>query len=225
MSNILEIKKIKQYFYQGKNKILVLNEIDLKIEKSKKIAIVGASGSGKSSLLNIASLMEMPKGGEVFVMGKSTFGINDNQKSDIRKKNIGYIHQKNALLMEFSALENIYIALLINNYNKKYAKEKSYELLKLVNMTHRANHKPSSLSGGEQQRVAIARAICNNPELIIADEPTGNLDSLNSNKIIEELIKISKDNRTSLLLATHDNLIANKMDEVYQLTDGVLNRK
>ena len=222
MSEILTLKNINQYFFQGKNKVEVLKNLNFSISKASKIAIIGSSGSGKSSLLNIASLLQSPKAGEVFILGKNAARLKDREKSFLRKKNIGYIHQQNSLLMEFNAYENIYLTLLLNDFNSSYAKEKALELLKLVNLENRALHKPSALSGGEQQRIAIIRAISNSPEIIIADEPTGNLDKVNSNKVIDELIKISHINSTSLLLATHDISIAKQMDKIYQLNDGSL---
>ena len=222
MSEILSLKNISQFFYQGKNKINVLTNLDLVISSSQNVAIIGSSGSGKTSLLNIISLMENPKSGSIFLLGNSITDANDNNKSDLRKTNIGYVHQKNSLLMEFTAFENIYISLLINNYNKKYAKEKTMDLLDKVKMTHRYSHKPSSLSGGEQQRIAIARAISNNPEIIVADEPTGNLDSKNSHMIIEELCKITEENHSSLILATHDINVAKKMNLVLELSNKKL---
>ena len=222
MTEILSLNNINQFFYQGGNKVNVLSNLDLDISKSTKVAIMGASGSGKSSLLNIASLMQSPKSGNIFILGKSAFDLNDYKKSNIRKKNIGYIHQRNSLLMEFSAFENVYISLILNKYNKNYAKERAIELLQLVNMEHRAEHKPSSLSGGEQQRIAISRAIANSPEIIIADEPTGNLDKNNSDNVINELLNISNINKTSLLIATHDLSVAKKMDKVYSLINGKL---
>ena len=171
MNEILNLKNISQFFYQGKNKIVVLNQLDLTLSSSQKVAVIGSSGSGKTSLLNIISLMETPKLGNIFLLGKSISGASDDEKSDLRKTNIGYVHQRNSLLMEFTAFENIYLSLLINNYNKKYAKEKTLHLLNKVKMYHRYSHKPANLSGGEQQRVAIARAIANDPEIIVADEP------------------------------------------------------
>ena len=225
MSEILELKNIYQYFFQGNNKVHVLEDLNLSVNKRSKYAIIGSSGSGKSSLLNIASLMEKPKSGEVFLIGKSSTDLKDKEKSTLRKENIGYIHQKNSLLPEFTAYENIYISLLINNFNKKYAKERTHDLLKLVNMTNRAEHKPEALSGGEQQRIAIARAICNNPEIIIADEPTGNLDIKNSEIVMNELIKVSDENHAALIVATHDYSIANKMDKVLELENKKLNFK
>ena len=222
MSEILTLKNINQYFFQGKNKVEVLKNLNFSISKSSKIAIIGSSGSGKSSLLNISSLLQSPKSGDVFIMGKNAARLKDSEKSFLRKKNIGYIHQQNSLLMEFNAYENIYLTLLLNDFNSSYAKEKALDLLKVVNLENRALHKPSALSGGEQQRIAIARAISNSPEIIIADEPTGNLDKVNSDRVIDELIKISHINSTSLLLATHDISIAKQMDTIYQLNDGLL---
>ena len=224
MSEILELKNITQFFYQGENKIQVLNNINFEIKTANKIAIMGSSGSGKSSLLNIASLMEVPKSGNISLLGYNALKISDQKKAVFRRSSIGYLHQRNPLLAEFNAFENIYISLLINNYNKIYAKEKTYELLKVVGMQNRSKHMPSSLSGGEQQRIAIARALSNNPEILIADEPTGNLDNANSKKIINELINISNENNTALLLATHDEFVAEKMDIVYQLEDGSLKK-
>ena len=222
MSEILTLKNINQYFFQGKNKVEVLKSLNFSISKASKIAIIGSSGSGKSSLLNIASLLQSPKSGDVFIMGKNAARLKDSEKSFLRKKNIGYIYQQNSLLMEFNAYENIYLTLLLNGFNSSYAKDKALDLLKIVNLENRALHKPSALSGGEQQRIAIVRAISNSPEIIIADEPTGNLDKINSDKVIDELIKISHINSTSLLLATHDITIAKQMDKIYQLNDGLL---
>ncbi len=224
MSEILELTNITQFFFQGENKISVLENVNLNIGRSSKIAIMGSSGSGKSSLLNIASLMEVPKSGNIAILGKNALAISDKEKSSIRKSSIGYLHQRNPLLPEFNAFENIYISLLLNNYNKKYAKEKTNQLLKSVGMKNRSLHKPSSLSGGEQQRIAIARALSNSPEIVVADEPTGNLDNKNSLKIINELINVSNENHTALLLATHDDLVADKMNIVYQLIDGKLKK-
>ena len=189
MNEILNLKNVSQYFYQGKNKIIVLNQLNLILSSSQKVAVIGSSGSGKTSLLNIISLMEKPKTGNIYLLGKSISSVTENEKSDLRKANIGYVYQRNSLLTEFTAFENIYLSLLINNYNKKYAKEKTKHLLNKVNMYHRQSHKPANLSGGEQQRIAIARAISNDPEIIVADEPTGNLDDKNSNSIINELCK------------------------------------
>ena len=222
MSEILTLKNINQFFFQGKNKVEVLKKLNFSISKASKIAIIGSSGSGKSSLLNIASLIQSPKSGDIFIMGKNAARLKDNEKSFLRRKNIGYIHQQNSLLMEFNAYENIYLTLLLNGFNSSYAKEKALDLLKVINLENRASHKPSALSGGEQQRIAIARAISNSPEIIIADEPTGNLDKVNSDKVIDELIKISHINNTSLLLATHDMTIAKQMDRIYQLHEGLL---
>ncbi len=222
MSEILTLKNINQHFFQGKNKIEVLKNLNFSVAKATKIAIIGSSGSGKSSLLNIASLLQSPVSGDIFIMGKNASRLKDKEKSFLRKKNIGYVHQQNSLLMEFNAYENIYLTLLLNGFNSSYAKEKALDLLKVVNMEDRALHKPSALSGGEQQRIAIVRAISNSPEIIIADEPTGNLDKINSDKVIDELIKISYVNSTSLLLATHDLAIAKKMDKVYKLNNGLL---
>ena len=222
MNEILNLKNISQYFYQGKNKITVLNQLNLILSSSQKVAIIGSSGSGKTSLLNIISLMERPKTGSIFLLGKSISSATDNEKSDLRKANIGYVHQRNSLLMEFTAFENIYLSLLINNYNKKYAKEKTMHLLDKVNMTHRSSHKPANLSGGEQQRVAIARAISNDPEIIVADEPTGNLDDKNSHMIIDELSNITEENHSTLVLATHDSKIAKKMNFVFELKNNKL---
>ena len=222
MSEILTLKNINQYFFQGKNKVEVLKSLNFSISKASKIAIIGSSGSGKSSLLNIASLLQSPKSGDVFIMGKNAARLKDSEKSFLRKKNIGYIHQQISLLLEFNAYENIYLTLLLNGFNSSYAKDKALDLLKIVNLENRALHKPSALSGGEQQRIAIVRAISNSPEIIIADEPTGNLDKVNSEKVIDELIKISHINSTSLLLATHDITIAKKMDKIYKLYDGLL---
>ena len=221
MNEILTLTNIKQFFFQGKNRVEVLANLNFSISKST-VAIIGSSGSGKSSLLNIASLIQSPKSGDIFIMGKSASRLKDSEKSFLRKKNIGYVHQQNSLLIEFNAFENIYLTLLLNGFNSSYAKERALDLLKIVNLEDRALHKPSALSGGEQQRVAIARAISNSPEIIIADEPTGNLDKGNSDKIIDELIKISHINNTSLLLATHDLVIAKKMDKIYKLNDGLL---
>ena len=222
MSEILTLKNINQFFFQGKNKVKVLKNLNFSISKASKIAIIGSSGCGKSSVLNIASLLQSPKSGDVFIMGKNAARLKDSEKSFLRKKNIGYIHQQNTLLMEFNAYENIYLTLLLNGFNSSYAKDKALDLLKVVNLENRALHKPSALSGGEQQRIAIVRAISNSPEIIIADEPTGNLDKDNSDKVIDELIKISHINSTSLLLATHDITIAKQMDKIYQLNDGLL---
>ena len=222
MNEILNLKNVSQYFYQGKNKIEVLNQLNLVLSSLQKVAIIGSSGSGKTSLLNIISLMEKPKNGSIFLLGKSISKSTENEKSDLRKANIGYVHQKNSLLMEFTAFENIYLSLLINNYNKKYAKEKTMHLLEKVKMTHRSEHKPANLSGGEQQRVAIARAISNDPEIIVADEPTGNLDDKNSHMIIDELSKITEDNHSTLVLATHDRKIAKKMNLVFELNNNNL---
>ena len=222
MSEILTLKNINQYFFQGKNKVEVLKNLHFSVSKASKIAIIGSSGSGKSSLLNISSLLQNPKSGDVFIMGKNAARLKDKEKSFLRRKNIGYIHQQNSLLTEFNAYENIYLTLLLNGFNSSYAKEKALDLLKIVNLENRASHKPSALSGGEQQRIAIVRAIANSPEIIIADEPTGNLDKVNSEKVIDELIKISHLNSTSLLLATHDLTIAKKMDKIYKLNDGLL---
>ena len=222
MSEVLKLQGINQSFYQGREEIKVLKELRLTMKKGEKVAIVGSSGSGKSSLLHIAGLLDRPISGKVIVCGKNASYLKDSTRTFIRKTSIGFVYQSHFLLPEFSALENILIPQLINNTNINLAKKRSFELLKNIQMENRANHKPGELSGGEQQRVAIARALSNYPEIIIADEPTGNLDSSTGKIIIDLFLVLAKEIDMSVLVATHDMKIAHKMDRVLKLEKGVL---
>ncbi len=222
MSEVLKLQNINQSFFQGKNELKVLSNLKLTLKRGEKVAIVGSSGSGKSSLLHIAGLLEKPLSGNIIICGKNAAESNDKVRTIIRKTSLGFVYQNNFLLPEFTAFENILIPQLINNTNIKLAKKRTLELLRSIQMHDRADHRPSELSGGEQQRIAIARSIANFPEIIIADEPTGNLDSLTGKITIDLLLSLAKNIGMTILVATHDMKIANRMDRVLKLDNGVL---
>ena len=215
MSTLLKLKKINLKYQTGKDNISVLKDINLTTKKKETISIVGESGSGKTSLIMLIGGLERPTSGKIYFQDHEITKLSEDEVSKIRKKNIGIIFQSFYLIPNYTALENVTLILELNKFKNPEKEAKS--LLDRFGLKHRLNNLPSQLSGGEQQRVAIARAIAMKPELILADEPTGNLDKVNREKVIDELIKISNINSTSLLLATHDITIAKKMDKIYKL--------
>ncbi len=218
MNNYLQLKNISKNFNIDR-KIKVLKNLSYDFHKGKVYALMGPSGSGKSTLLNIISLIDRPSLGSVKF---SNYQINFNNKNmnDIfRAKNIGIVYQQNNLLPDFTALENVYLANLSMNNNKDLAMSKAENLLKKIGLSNRLNHFPSQLSGGESQRVAIARAIINDPEIILADEPTGSLD-LNTAKEIFQLLKGQKNPNRLIIFATHNRFFANKADLLLEMSDG-----
>ena len=220
--NILELKNLKMDFKSGDEIIQVLNGVDFSIKKGETVALVGPSGTGKSTLLQIAALLEKPKSGEIFIDGILTTSLNNDEKTKIRRDKIGFVYQFHNLLSEFSALENVMIPQLMNNVSKNEAEKKAIKLLNSVELSHRLNHQPKKLSGGEQQRVAIARALVNDPQIIIADEPTGNLDPNTADIIFSLLLNLAKENGMSMFMATHNLGLANMLDRVVSLKNGVL---
>jgi lipoprotein-releasing system ATP-binding protein len=220
---ILELKDISMKFKSGDSVIDVLNGINLSVKKGESIALVGPSGTGKSTLLQISALLEKPTNGEVIIHGKPTNNLSDNERTMIRRKNIGFVYQFHNLLPDFSAMENIMIPTLINNLSRKVAKQKAFDLLDKVELSHRANHNSRKLSGGEQQRVAIARALANDPDIIIADEPTGNLDPTNAEIIFNLFVGLVKDNEVSLFMATHNVQFAKRLDRTIEIFNGIVN--
>jgi len=211
---ILKLSAISKSFKSGDKQLNILDEFDLAINPGEQVALVGASGSGKSTLLHIAGLLDSPNRGDVIIDGVNTTKLSDKRKTLLRREKLGFIYQFHHLLPEFTALENIMMPQLIAGVNKQQAKDKALELLDSLGLSDRATHKPSKLSGGQQQRVAIARAIANNPVLLLADEPTGNLDNENSDKVFELLTKIIKQHKMAALIATHNTQLASKMDRV-----------
>ena len=220
--NILELKNLKMDFKSGDEIIQVLNGVDFSIKKGETVALVGPSGTGKSTLLQIAALLEKPKSGEIFIDGILTTSLNNDEKTKIRRDKIGFVYQFHNLLSEFSALENVMIPQLMKNVSKNEAEKKAIKLLNSVELSHRLNHQPKKLSGGEQQRVAIARALVNDPQIIIADEPTGNLDPNTADIIFSLLLNLAKENGMSMFMATHNLGLANMLDRVVSLKNGVL---
>ena len=186
------------------------------------VALVGPSGSGKSTLLQIAALLEQPTSGNVIINGLNTKGISDEERTKLRRENLGFVYQFHNLLPEFSALENVMIPQLLRKIPKKEAEQRALDLLNQVELSHRIHQSPKKLSGGEQQRVAIARALANNPTLIIADEPTGNLDPKNSEIVFDLLLNLVKKNGMSVFMATHNMDLANRLDRIVTLSDGKL---
>ena len=223
-NEIIKLTKITKKFSGSRRDIVVLKNVNLKINKGELVSLTGPSGSGKSTLLHIIALLDQPTSGEVFFKKRSFSKSNDNEKDLVRKKGISIIYQQNNLLSDFTALENVLIPLVNNGYSWKESKKKATKFLSLVNLSKRLNHFPSELSGGEQQRVAVARALITEPDLILADEPTGSLDRKTSKEIFSLFLKIKSKNR-AILYATHNRELSNMADYKLNILDGNIIRK
>lgn len=222
MSNIVEVRNLEKTFETQSETLTILKDLDLCVKEGSKCVIVGKSGSGKSTLLNIIGGLDNPSNGEVFVDGKLISGLNEDQLTDYRKNILGLVFQFHYLLKDFTALENIYLPAYMAGVPKKEAVERAKLLLDDVGLSDRATHLPSQLSGGERQRIAVARSLINNPKLVLADEPTGNLDPANAYLIGEMLFKISEKYNKTLILVTHDMNLAQRGDVKYFIDKGQL---
>ncbi|MBF0356987.1 MAG: ABC transporter ATP-binding protein [Magnetococcales bacterium] len=220
---LLIAKGLKKAFSVGKNSSLeVLKGIDLSIDKGEMVALLGDSGSGKSTLIQILGTLDRPSSGVVTLNGINLFALNPKEQAVVRNQKIGFIYQFHRLLPEFSARENVMMPLLIGRCSPKLAKERAGEILEKVGLAGRLDHRPGQLSGGEQQRVAIARSIVTEPVLLLADEPTGNLDSRTAGSVFELLQKLNQDLGLSCLMVTHNNELAQNLDRQLHMIDGCL---
>lgn len=218
--NLLEVSNICKTYGTGEVSVQALKNVSFSVPKGEYVAIVGESGSGKSTLLNIIGALDMPTSGKVTIGGKDIFSINDRKLTIFRRRNIGFIFQAFNLIPELTVEQNIIFPVLLDYQkpNKKYLEE----LLAVLNLKERRHHLPSQLSGGQQQRVAIGRALITRPSLILADEPTGNLDTQNSSEVITLLKEASKKYEQTIIMITHSNSIAQTADRVLQVSDGIL---
>ena len=220
---VLKTKGLVKNYYLGRNIVVpALRGVDLKIYEGEFIAIVGPSGSGKTTLLNMLGLLDRPTAGQIYVDGMEVSSLNDNQLSEIRLRKIGFIFQYYNLMPILTALENVEMPMVLAGLPKKERIKRAKELLKAVGLERFIRHKPNEMSGGQQQRVAIARALANNPSIVLADEPTGNLDTKTSEEIIKLLGRINREKGTTLVVVTHDPDIAEKAHRILQIRDGIL---
>ena len=219
---ILELKNVKRWFGDGDKRLNVLNGVNLKIAKGEIVALTGPSGSGKSTLLYQTGLLDTPSAGEIFLAGQPCAKMKEKERTMMRRKYLGFVYQSHLLLPDFTCLENVMMPLLIGGIDKKDAIKRATELLEKMGLKHRLKHRPGEMSGGEQQRAAIARALANNPTLLLADEPTGNLDPKTSEKVFAELLNMVHETGLSALIATHNPELASKMDRRIHLENGVL---
>ncbi len=222
MSNLVECRALGFSYGDDASKTQVLNNIDFSMESGESVAILGQSGCGKSTLLNLIAGLDTPTSGEVLIDNTNLYALNENAKTKLRANTFGFVYQFHHLLRDFSALDNVALPLLIRGDDKKKALENTEHLLKKIGLEHRLHHKPSELSGGERQRVAIARAMITKPACLIADEPTGNLDAHSASEALSLLLELREVEKSSLLIVTHDQKIANKMDRILTLNNQIL---
>ena len=218
----LVLAGIQRTFVQGGTTLEVLRDASLEVRAGEMVALVGPSGSGKSTLLHIAGLLEHADGGEVRLSGETCSGLSDDRRTELRRRYIGFIYQFHHLLREFSALENVVLPQMVAGSRRGDARRRAHDLLAMVGLTERETHRPARLSGGEQQRVAIARALANAPRLLIADEPTGNLDQHTAEGVFEVLVTTVRESGVAALIATHNMDLAKRMDRVLGLSDGAV---
>lgn len=222
MSTLLQCQHISKTYQDGANEVQVLKDVGFTIGTAEQVAIVGASGSGKSTLLHILGALDKPTKGKVLFESRDIFQFSEKQQAQFRNQRLGFVYQQHHLLPEFTALENVAMPCLIARIPKKQAYEKASALLEKVGLKERISHKPSALSGGERQRVAIARALVMEPQLVLADEPTGNLDDVAGEGIYQLLVSLKESLSTSFVVVTHDRSLAAKLDRTLMLKHGVL---
>ena len=218
----LELEGVQRIFVQGDTRLPVLRQIDLAVTEGETVALIGPSGSGKTTLLQIAGLLDPPDAGEVRICGESAIGLTDRKLSVMRARYLGFVFQFHQLLPEFSARENLVIPQLVTGRSRREARARADALLAMVGLSNRADHRPARLSGGEQQRVAVARATANAPRLLLADEPTGNLDEANGRLVIRTFLELAREAGVAALVATHNIDLARQLDRVVRLEDGML---
>jgi lipoprotein-releasing system ATP-binding protein len=218
---ILECKKLKKR-YQGELDVEVLKGVDLAITAGERVAIMGVSGSGKSTLMHLLGGLDKPTSGEVILDGVNFNSVNSTKLAQLRNQSLGFIYQSHHLLGEFTVLENVAMPLLIADLSVKEAKQRATALLERVGLEHRIEHKPGELSGGERQRASIARALINKPKVILADEPTGNLDSKTADSVYQLMLELNHELNISFLVVTHDHELAARMGKVLHMEDGLI---
>ncbi len=218
----LSLRDIRRTFVQGDRRLEVLKGITLDLKPGEIVALVGQSGSGKSTLLHIAGLLERPDEGDIVVDGKSAGAAGDRERTVMRRQFLGFVYQYHHLLPEFSAIENVMLPQMLNGKSRAEARRRAAELLAMVQLKERSDHRPGRLSGGEQQRVAVARAVANAPHVLLADEPTGNLDSSTADAVFRQLLGLVRETGMAALVATHNPELASRMDRTVTLKDGVL---
>ena len=216
----LALEQVVRTFDQGDDRLEVLRGASLSVAPGEMVALVGPSGAGKSTLLHVAGLLEAPQAGEVLIDGAPCGGLDDAMRTSLRRSQLGFVYQFHHLLPEFSARENIVLPQMIAGLSKHDAGQRADELLASVGLSARADHRPGKLSGGEQQRVAIVRALANNPAILLADEPTGNLDPETADVVFEQLLSLVRDNNLAALVATHNMALAARMDRTLSLRNG-----
>ena len=218
----LALQGIRRTFIQGDRRLDVLRGVSLELKPGEIVALVGQSGSGKSTMLHIAGLLERPDEGEVMVDGKPAGKLADKERTALRRQFLGFVYQYHHLLPEFSAVENVMLPQMLAGISRNEARKRATELLSMVQLADRLDHRPGRLSGGEQQRVAIARAVANAPRVLLADEPTGNLDSTTSETVFRQLLALARETGMAALIATHNPELAARMDRTVVLKDGML---
>lgn len=219
---VMSVRDIKRTFVEGGQPLHILRGGGFDLRRGEIIALVGASGSGKSTLLQCVGLLDRPSGGSILINGAAVQKMDENMRTQIRRKKIGFVYQKHNLLSDFTALENVMLPMLANGVDENLARARAMKLLRAANVAHRASHVPGEMSGGEQQRTAVARALANNPDILLADEPTGSLDPMHAGSVFDLLLDLVRKNKMAMLFVTHDMNLASRADRIITINNGIV---
>lgn len=219
---VMSVRDIRRTFVEGGQPLHILRGGGFDLHRGEIIALVGASGSGKSTLLQCVGLLDRPSGGSILINGAAVQKMDEDMRTQIRRKKIGFVYQKHNLLSDFTALENVMLPMLANGVDENLARARAMKLLRAASVAHRASHVPGEMSGGEQQRTAVARALANNPDILLADEPTGSLDPMHAGSVFDLLLDLVRKNKMAMLFVTHDMNLASRADRIITINNGIV---